>query len=147
MIPTSQQIEIPGEIRAVISQYPPRLQSRLLELRELIFDTAREENITEIEESLKWGQPSYKSKNGSTIRFDGKEKTPTYYYLYFHCQSSLIETFKLLYRDELSFEGNRAIRMQLENALPVDALKHCITLALNYHQIKHLPNLGVFLAP
>ena len=43
------------------SEYPITFRSKLLLLRELIFEVARENKSTigEIEEVLKWGEPSY----------------------------------------------------------------------------------------
>lgn len=140
----AQAAQVPAEIVELIDQYPPEVQSRLYTLRQLIFRTADEtDDVGEIEETLKWGEPSYRAKRGSPMRLDWKDKTPAYYFLYFHCQTPLIETFRALYKDELSFEGNRAIRFDLDHALPIDTLKHCIEMALKYHQIKHLPTLGV----
>jgi hypothetical protein len=112
-------------------------------LRQLVFDVAKEtDGVGEIEETLKWGEPSYLAKGGSTIRMDWKSKTPDQYALYFHCKTKLVDTFKELYRDKVTFEGNRAIIFDQHDELPIEALKHCIALALTYHQRKDLPLLG-----
>ncbi len=95
-----------------------------------------------MEETLKWGEPSYLTKGGSTIRMDWKQKSPHQYALYFNCNTSLVETFKSLYRGFFTFEGNRAIVFCETDELPVDALKHCVSLALRYHRLKHQPLLG-----
>ena len=73
---------------------------------------------------------------------DWKEATPEQYYLYFHCQTKLIETFKTLYPAEFHFEGNRAMVFQQSDKIDIEPLKHCISMALDYHRIKHLPMLG-----
>lgn len=116
---------------------------RLLELRELIFDAASDLELenTQIEETLKWGEPSYLSPKGSTIRMGWNEKDPDFYRLFFHCQTSLIETFRTLF-PHLEFEGNRAIRLSVAENIEVAALRKCIQLALTYHSVKHLPLLG-----
>lgn len=106
-------------------------------LRELIFETAAEtEGIGELEETLKWGQPSYltKSKSGSTIRIDAT-KTPGQYAMYFHCQSNLVETFREMFPKQFRYEGNRAIIFDETDEIPVNELRHCIRLALTYHLI------------
>ena len=41
------------------------------------------------------------------------------------------------------FDGNRAIVFDKSDKLPSTELKHCISLALTYHSVKHLPMLGV----
>lgn len=123
------------------NDYPQNVQPILKQLRSLIFKVAEESQL-DLEETLKWGEPSYSAKQGSPIRMDWKAKTPNEYYLFFHCQTKLIDTFKELYGDSLQFQGNRAIVLNLSNNMPEPILKHCIALALNYHKVKHLPLLG-----
>ncbi|MGI9414318.1 MAG: hypothetical protein ACR2PM_11650 [Hyphomicrobiales bacterium] len=48
------------DVRAVFDSYPKQTRDRLLALRGLILDTAaRTEGVGALEETLKWGQPSY----------------------------------------------------------------------------------------
>ncbi|WP_417596607.1 DUF1801 domain-containing protein [Oceanospirillum sp.] len=123
-------------------QYPDQVRQRLLELRDLIIKTALELDAGEVDQALKWGEPSFSVKSGSPVRMDWKEKAPDQYYLFFNCKTRLVETFKELYRDSLAFEGNRAIVLSLSEPLPEVAVKHCLQLALTYHSVKHLPLLG-----
>jgi hypothetical protein len=124
------------KVAAAFSSYPRRLQIRLLALRQLILDTARAtDGVGALEETLKWGQVSYltsESRSGSTIRIDQVKSDPDKYALYFHCQTSLVETFRELYPD-LVYGGNRCILLDATEALPRDALRHCVALALTYH--------------
>lgn len=54
--------------------YPDWAQKKLLFIRELILEVASEINGTpEVEETLKWGEPSYLTEQGSTIRMDWKK--------------------------------------------------------------------------
>jgi hypothetical protein len=53
--------------------------------------------------------------------------------MFFHCQTSLVATFRELYPDSFAFQGNRALVFALADEVPEDALKHCIALALTYH--------------
>jgi hypothetical protein len=101
------------------------------------------DGITTLEETLKWGEPSYLTKNGSTLRMDWKAKNPEQYALYFKCISRLVETFKLVFNNTLKYEGNRAIVFQLDDVIPTDIIKQCIKSTLTYHKIKHLPSLGL----
>jgi len=112
-------------------------------LRQLVFDAASEtDGVGEVEETLKWGEPSYLVKGGSTIRMDWKNKNPDQYAVYFNCKTSLIETFRELYGDKFNFEGNRAIIFSDHDPIPDEVLKHCFSLSLTYHKIKNLPLLG-----
>lgn len=132
------------EVEILISSYPDNVRKKLFNLRGLILETADEINeIDEIEESLKWGEPSYKTNIGSPIRFDWKEKTPGQFALYFNCQSRLVPTFRLVHGDTLDFEGNRAIILQIEEELPETELKECIAAALTYHDVKDKEMLGL----
>lgn len=123
-------------------EYPENARVRLVELRELILKISLDLQLGVVEESLKWGEPSYSVKTGSPIRIDWKLKTPNNYYLYFHCQTKLVDTFRELHGDVLRFQGNRAIELRLSDSLPEPEIKHCLELALTYHQRKHLPLLG-----
>ena len=130
-------------VAEAFNRYPADINQAMLTLRQLILNTAAEtDGVTSLEETLKWGEPSYLTKGGSTIRIDWKQSSPNEYAMYFNCQSKLIDTFRELYSDVLSFEGNRAIVFKVGSELPVNELKHCISLALTYHKVKHLPLLG-----
>ena len=115
---------------------PKPVKAKLLALRRLIFDTAKTtKGVGALEETLKWGQPSYltpETKSGSTIRIDQVKPVPGQYAVYFHCQTNLVETFRELY-PELRYEGNRAILLGAEDKVPEAELRHCVALALTYH--------------
>ena len=131
------------KVEDVFKNYPKAVQPKLIHLRELVISTASEiEGLEELEETLKWGEPSYLAKHGSTLRMDWKKKNPEQYALYFKCTSKLIPTFKKIYKDKFQFEGDRAIVFKLNDKVPDLELKHCISMALTYHKIKHLPLLG-----
>ncbi|MBA2401210.1 MAG: DUF1801 domain-containing protein [Bradyrhizobium sp.] len=123
-------------VEAVFDAYPKPVKARLLALRRLILDTAKAtRGVGALEETLKWGQPSYLTpvtKSGSTIRIDQVKPEPGQYAVYFHCQTNLVETFRELY-PELRYSGNRAILLDAGQTLPEAVLRHCVALALTYH--------------
>ena len=123
-------------VAQVFDAYPKATRTKLLALRKLIFDTAaRTSGVGELEETLKWGQPSYltsATKSGSTIRIDGIKGDDTRYAVYFICHTNLVDRFRELYRGKLRFEGNRSVVLDLKEPLPVEELGHCIALALTY---------------
>jgi Domain of unknown function (DU1801) len=125
-----------ADVAATFARYPPHVRAKLLMLRRLILDTAeRSEGIGAMVESLKWGEPAYRSENtrmGSTLRIDWKPAKPGQYAMYFHCKTTLVETFRRLFPDEFGFEGNRAIVFDIDAELPEDTVGICIEAALTY---------------
>lgn len=129
---------------ALIGSYPKHVSKKLLALRQLIIDCADElENVKSIEETLKWGEPSYIAKKGSTIRIDWKSKKPDQYAIYFKCTSKLVETFRSVYGPLFKYENNRAILFSFDDKIPEDSLKKCIKAALQYHDVKNISQLGI----
>jgi len=132
-------------VAAVFSAYPEPLQTRLLALRRLILDTARTTNgVGALEETLKWGQPSYlttATKSGSTVRIDRIKSPADRYAVFFHCQTDLVATFRELY-PELTYGGNRSILLDAKDKLPEAELRHCVGLALTYHLNKRKAGRG-----
>jgi|TARA_B110000902_G_scaffold258769_1_gene329044 hypothetical protein len=138
------ELKTDPRVKIVFANYPDFVRDKMRFLRNLIIKTAKEtQGITKLEETLKWGEPSYLAKNGSTLRIDWKEKMPDQYAMYFKCTSRLVDTFKLVFDNKFQFEGSRAIVFQLnEKNIPVEELKECIRATLTYHKLKHLIALG-----
>lgn len=127
----------------IYNSYPPVWQAKTLFLRELILDVASElPGIDQLQETTKWGEPSYIAKSGSTIRVAWLKSKPNKYGIYFNCKTKLIDTFRELYKDKFKFEGNRAIVFNQNDVIPVKELKRCISLALTYHLRKNTWMLG-----
>ncbi len=131
------------KVASVFNKHPEPMRKYLLALRQLILDTASEtEGVEQLEETLKWSEPSYLTKKGSTIRINSKKSDAGQYAIYFNCKTILVETFREIYRDTFCFEDNRAIVFDIYDEIPTEELKHCISLALTYHERKNLPMLG-----
>lgn len=125
---------------SVMAGYPPKLRPTMKKLHKLVREVANSNpDIGELVETLKWGQPSFlpkRPKIGTTVRMDAVSETPPTVALYFHCQTSLVETYRELYPDTFTFEGNRAIVLDAKKPLPQAELRHCIEMALTYHKAK-----------
>lgn len=133
------------QAKSKLESYPKDIQPKMNYLRDLILETAAEiDDIKTIEETLKWGEPSYIVKKGSTIRMDWKAKNPNQYAIYFNCNTSLVETFKAVHGDLFKYEKNRAILFDLKDEIPTKELKACIKMALIYHSLKDKAFLGAF---
>lgn len=126
----------PPEVAAVFADSPAAAREYLTRLRALILDTATAHpEIGPLTETLKWGEPSYlpeRPRTGTTIRlgwYAGDENIR----LFVHCQTSLIKEWRDLYEPDLTFIGNRELRLPTHKPLPIAALKHCVAMALTYH--------------
>lgn len=124
-------------VKAAYDGFPDPPRTRLLQLRTLIFETAAETpGVGPLAETLKWGEPAYvpdRPKIGTPIRLGVSKKTPGHSALFVHCQTDLVERFRGHYEGQMSFEGNRAVLVNPDLPVPVEAIKHCISLALTYH--------------
>tara|TARA_R110001599_G_scaffold300524_1_gene505709 strand:- start:231 stop:644 length:414 start_codon:yes stop_codon:yes gene_type:complete len=129
--------EIPEQTRDAWEGFPEELTERLIRLRGLILDTASDNpDIGPLEETLKWGEPAFLTSvtgSGTTVRIHRHKQSTDTYALYVHCQTNLIERYQQLYSETLTFDGKRAVVFKLNDELPVDAVRHCIAMALTYH--------------
>jgi len=138
------EVRTSPEVEQIFANYPDVVRNKMQFLRALVIETATEiESITVLEETLKWGEPSYLTRKGSTIRMDYKPRFAQQYALYFQCTSRLVETFKMMYTGIFQFEEKRAIIFHINDEIATDELKSCIRAALTYHSVKHLPTLGI----
>lgn len=128
----------------IFANYPDFVRDKMQRLWELVIETAEEtEAVSVLEETLKWGEPSFVTKSGSTLRMDWKEKTPNQYAMYFQCTSRLVDTFRLVFNHKFRYEGNRAIVFHLNEKVPEVELKQCIKASLIYHTVKEELTLGM----
>jgi transposase len=115
-------MKIKPEVAATFDSYPIEFKRKLLELRQLILETAAKiESVGEIEETLKWGEPSYltpKSKSGSTIRIAWKETKKNQYSIFFKCTANLVPAMKERFPDRFTFGGKRSIDFKLNEKVP-----------------------------
>ena len=137
-------IETDPALENRFADYPAPIKAKMDALRALVHEVAEEtEMVSYLHETLKWGEPAFVTKTGSTLRMDWKAKQPEQYAMYFQCTSQLVPTFRFVFGEEMSFEGNRAVTFLLDAKLPKDKVKQCIAAALTYHKVKHLPTLGM----
>ena len=124
-------------VAAVFDRYSDPLRQRLLDLRQLIHDTAAATaGVGALEETLKWGQVSYlttASGSGTTVRID-RDKASGQPAIYVNCQTDLVSRYRELYPGAFGYDGNRGV--VLGDAPDQAALQHVIALALTYHSNK-----------
>lgn len=129
--------KIPQQTLAAWDDIPETLAEKLFRLRKLVLETACENPaIGPLEETRKWGESAFLTSatgSGTTVRINRHKKSDNEYALYVPCQTDLIERYKQLYNDKLNFDGNRAVVFDVKDELPIDAVSHCIAMALTYH--------------
>ncbi len=126
-------------VQKVYENYPRRISNKLLALREIIFRIANaSDEIGQIEETLKWDNPSYlthRPKSGTTIRLSTVRTSDDKYAMSVHCQTSLVSDFRQLY-PELEYDGNRSLLFDVDADIPTTTVEHFISSALTYHHRK-----------
>lgn len=125
-------------VAEVFASYPDDVRDALLALRTIVLETA--DGIAEagaIEETLKWGQPSYVTSEtgaGSTIRIAPASRASVHDYgMYFICRTDLVPSFRAMFGDVFTYEKNRALLFDIGEALPENELRQCVAMALTYH--------------
>ncbi|MEP3246639.1 MAG: DUF1801 domain-containing protein [Sneathiella sp.] len=122
-------------IAALYKSYPEPVRAKLLQLRHMIYTLAADdERIGTVEETLKWGVPSYQTKapkSGTPIRLQWLE-AKAQYGIFVHCQTTLIESFKPSSTD-LKFDKNRGILFQQNEEFPEGNIQAFLRRALTYH--------------
>ncbi len=120
---------------AVIDDQPEPVRARLHELRTLIIETAGAlETVQRLEESVKWGEPSYRAVGGSPIRINAHAGASDKYALYVNCQTTLADSFRATFGDALNVDGSRAVVFEVAEGHDANAVRTCIELALTYHR-------------
>jgi hypothetical protein len=126
-----------------ISTYPEAAQQKLRWLRALILEVAAlTPGVGPLEETLRWRELAFvarQSKSESLIRIDWKPHMPDVCSLYFICHTHLVDRFRSMYGNILTFDGNRAIVLAIRDdpvSETVAALRDCIAQALTYHSHK-----------
>ena len=122
-------------VKAVFASYPEPERTKLLLIRDRIFQTAEQTaGVGPLFETLKWGQPAYltpQTGSGSTIRL-GLPKSGGLA-IYVHCQTTILSDFQQVFPDAFAYEGNRAIQFGAEDPLQLAKLDLLISRALTYH--------------
>jgi hypothetical protein len=134
--PAAAPIDDP-DVKAFFDCRPAPLRDALLGLRGLILAAAAETpGVGPLVETLKWGEPAYRPRRprtGTTVRINAVKGSTDLYAAYFHCQTTLVESFRLLYSDQFRFDGNRALILSLGEKVPEAAFQRCVAMALTYH--------------
>ncbi len=129
---------MPADVAAVFAPFPERVRARLLEVRELIFETAADiKGVVPLTETLKWGEPAYLTEatgSGTTIRLGWSRSSERECAVLFHCRTTLVDDFRSQFPGVFVYEKNRAILLDARDPLPEAPLSY-------------LPRNGAHLSP
>ena len=125
----------PPAIQSALDAMPDDVRAALLPVRDLIYKLATELSVGRIEETLKWGQPSYTTpdtKVATPIRL-GVSKTgrPA---IFTHCQSTVMTNFQNTCPPEFEFDGNRALYLEPAGDIAMEKIAPLIGAALTYRR-------------
>ncbi len=127
---------LPREVSRAFDAFPPPVRRRLLDVRKLIFATAKaHDEVGPLTETLKWGEPAYLTEetgSGTTIRL-GRVKDseqPRF------C-STARRRWSTRFASAFPINSNIGRRgrccCRCPGALPKQELTVCLSLALTYH--------------
>lgn len=123
------------KVKAAYDAFPPEARAMALTLRDLIFSVAGDNpEVGEIEETLKWGQPSYltpQTKSGSTLRVGVPKQGGAA--LFAHCATDIISTYANTFPGTDQIEGNRAVIFTTPDDIVPLRLRLLIYHGLTYH--------------
>lgn len=123
------------KVKAVYDTFPDQARAMAMTLRDLIFSVAWDNpQIGEIEETLKWGQPSYltpQTKAGSTLRVGMAKQGGAA--LFAHCATDIISTYASTFPGTDQIEGNRAVIFTSPDKIVPERLRLLIYHGLTYH--------------
>jgi len=117
---------LPTDVAAAFAAFPEQVRARLLEVRDLIFETAaRVKGVGPLTETLKWGEPAYLAEatgSGSTIRLGWFRSSDRQCAVLFNCRTTLVDDFRSQFPDEFAYEMNGAILFDAGEPLPAAPL-------------------------
>lgn len=120
-------------MKSAYASFPQPARDGLLALRDLIFDLAADLPVGDVDESLKWGQPSYTTtgeKSGTPVRLSLTKQGDIA--ILTHCQSTVIGDFRAICDPSLTFDGNRALHLDPSAPIPTAEITPLIRAALTY---------------
>ncbi|WP_341368451.1 DUF1801 domain-containing protein [Yoonia sp. BS5-3] len=123
------------KVKAAYDAFPGEGRAMALQLRDLIFAVAADNPaVGAIEETLKWGQPSYltpQTKSGSTLRIGMAKQGGAA--LFAHCATDIISTYASSFPGADLIEGNRAVIFASPDKIVPERLRLLIYHGLTYH--------------
>lgn len=119
-------------VEALLDAADPDIAAGITRLRRMIYEVAASDpKIGPVQETVKWGQPAYLARKGTTLRL-GQPKGGGFG-LYVHCQSRVIPEFRDLFPDHDRFDGTRGVVFRAADEICSERHGWLIHRALGYH--------------
>lgn len=133
---TKTKFKFPSEeVSSYYFNLTPMMLEKFMEIRNWIYELSeKDQRIGEIEECLKWGEPSFltpKTKSGSTIRIAKVNEFE--FALYFNCKTTIAKEIAMEF-PEWNCDGKRALYFSVTKKLSKPKLIVCLKKALLYHK-------------
>ena len=129
----------PAPLLAHINHWPDAAKARLWECRALFHQIADQADVGRLDETLKWGQPSWrpvKTRTGSTLRAGWHIDHPDVLSLFVDCKTDLAVRMRDNYPQLPMNDGRRQIGLRLDAPLPRQAILHLAEMTFTYHRAK-----------
>ena len=126
--------ELHSAVSAVLDAYPEGVRAKLHILRTRIHAVAaKTEGVGPLEETLKWGQPSFvtsETNSGTTLRIAATKAGG--FGIFVPCASRVVPEFRALYPDAFRYDGNRGILFNTDSDMSNARIDMCSKSALTY---------------
>ncbi len=129
----------PAPLLNLITTWSEEASAALWECRALFHQIAEETEVGRLDETLKWGQPSWrpiKPRTGSTLRAGWDAARPDQLSLFVDCKTDLAARMRDNYPDLPANDGQRQLGISLGAPLPKQAIMHLAQMTFTYHLAK-----------
>jgi len=124
---------LPAPIAAAIADYPEATRDTLLELRALIHRVAaRTEGVDAVEETLRWGQPAFICRSGTTVRLAEARGGSGAVGVYTSCQTPLVADFAREHGELFEYDAGRGIHIPAGERMREAEIGDFLSAALTY---------------
>ncbi|MFK7835058.1 MAG: hypothetical protein AB8B60_02450 [Sulfitobacter sp.] len=126
----------PKPLLNAIALWSEPAQAALWTCRTLFHEIAEENDLGPLDETLKWGQPSWRPtrpRTGSTLRMGWSAAHPDRLSFFVDCKTDLASRMRDMYPDLPQNDGRRQLGIDLGKDLPLQAVSHMAQMTLAYH--------------
>jgi len=131
----------PPPLLAHVSHWSPAAQALLWRCRRLFHDVAASADTGRLDETLKWGQPSWrpvKPRTGTTLRMGWDANSPERLSFFVDCKTDLAARMRDIYPDLPLNDGQRHLGILVDAVFLQQAITHLAEMTFTYHRARRL---------